>query len=115
MALAVAGLAFASRYLLITNHVVLFTTALSPYLMPCTPLSVVLPALGRHWMPAAVAVALTMATLAAQLPGHRASGAARFTSVGLRIVSADLFVGQADPSHLVRSARERADVLAYRN
>lgn len=41
VAFAVAGLALASRYLPITNHVVLLTAALSPYLMLCGPVSVV--------------------------------------------------------------------------
>jgi endonuclease/exonuclease/phosphatase (EEP) superfamily protein YafD len=113
VAFAVAGLALASRYLPITNHVVLLTAALSPYLMLCGPLSVVLLTLARRWILAIVAVGLTMATLAIQLPLYRGSDAARTAGVGLRVISANLREGQADPSYLVRSAREQADVLAF--
>jgi endonuclease/exonuclease/phosphatase (EEP) superfamily protein YafD len=113
LAFTVAGLALASRYLQITNHVVLLTAALSPYLMLCGPLSVVLLTLARRWILAIVAVGLTMATLAIQLPLYRGSDAARTAGVGLRVISANLREGQADPSYLVRSAREQADVLAF--
>jgi endonuclease/exonuclease/phosphatase (EEP) superfamily protein YafD len=113
VAFAVAGLALASRYLPITNHVVLLTAAFSPYLMVCAPLSVVLLALARHWILAIIAMGFTIATLAVQLPLYRGSDAARTAAVGLRVISANLREGQADPSYLVRSAREQADVLAF--
>ena len=113
VAFALAGLALASRYLPITNQVVLLTAALSPYLMLCGPLSVVLLALARRWILAIVAVGLTVATLSVQLPLYRGSDAARTAGVGLRVISANLREGQADPGYLVRSAREQADVLAF--
>ena len=115
VAFAVAGLALASRYLPITNHVVLLTAALSPYLMLCGPLSVVLLTLARRWILVIVivAVGLTITTLAVQLPLYRGSDAARTAGVGLRVISANLREGQADPDYLVRSAREQADVLAF--
>jgi endonuclease/exonuclease/phosphatase (EEP) superfamily protein YafD len=112
VAFGVAGSAFASRYLPITNHVVLVVAALSPYLMLCGPLSVVLLTLSRHWVLAVVAAGLTIATLAVQLPLYRGSGAARSAAVGLRVMSVNLFEGRADPSDLMRSAGEQADVLA---
>jgi endonuclease/exonuclease/phosphatase (EEP) superfamily protein YafD len=96
----------------ITNHVVLVTAALSPYLMLCGPLSVVLLTLARRWILALVAAGLTVATLAVQLPLYRGSDTTRTAGVGLRVVSANLLEGQADPGPLVRSAREQADVLA---
>ncbi len=113
VALAVAGLALASRYLPITNQVVLLTAAFSPYLMLCAALSMVLLTLARRWILAIVAVGLTIATLSVQLPLYRGSDAARTPGVGLRVISANLRDGQADPDHLVRSAREQADVLAF--
>jgi endonuclease/exonuclease/phosphatase (EEP) superfamily protein YafD len=113
VALAVATLALASRYLPITNQVVLLTATLSPYLMLCAAVSVVLLTLVRRWILAIVAVGLTMATLAVQLPLYRGSDAARTEGVGLRVISANLREGHADPSYLVRSAREQADILAF--
>ena len=113
MAFAVASLALASRYLPITNHVVLLTAALSPYLMLCGPLALVLLTLARRWILAIVAAGLTIATLAVQLPLYRGSDAAPTARVGLRVISANLREGHADPGYLVRSAREQADVLAF--
>ena len=113
VALVVAGCAFASRYLSITNHATFITAALSPYLMLCAPVSAALLLWGRHWILAIAAVGLTMAMLAVQLPLYRGSDAARTAGVGLRVISANLLEGQADPSHLVRSAREQADVIAF--
>jgi endonuclease/exonuclease/phosphatase (EEP) superfamily protein YafD len=112
VALVVAGCAFASRYLVISNHVTFITAALSPYLMLCAPVSAALLLWGRHWILAIAGVGLTIAMLVVQLPFYRGSDEARTAGVGLRVMSANLRVGQADPSHLVRSAREQADVLA---
>ncbi len=112
VALVVAGCAFASRYLSINNHATLITAALSPYLTVCAPVSAALLLWGRHWILAIAAVGLTMATMAVQLPFYRDSGAAQTAVVGLRVITANLLEGQADPSHLVRSAREQADVIA---
>lgn len=112
VALVVAGCAVASRYLSITSHAELIMVALSPYLMLCAPVSAALLLWGRHWILATAGVGLTIAMLAVQLPFYCASDAARTAGVGLRVMSANLFVGQADPDHLVRSAREQADVIA---
>lgn len=113
VAFTVASLALVSRYLPITNHVVLLTAAFSPYLMLCGLMSVALLTLARRWILATIAVGLTIATLAVQLPLYRGSDAARTAGVGLRVISANLLEGRADPDDLVRSAREQADILAF--
>jgi endonuclease/exonuclease/phosphatase (EEP) superfamily protein YafD len=113
VAFVIAGCALASRYLPITNHVVLLTAAFSPYLMRCGPVSVVLLILARRWILAIVAVGSTVATLAVQLLLYLGSDADRTEGVGLRVISVNLREGQADPDYLVRSAREQADVLGF--
>jgi endonuclease/exonuclease/phosphatase (EEP) superfamily protein YafD len=117
VALVVAGCAFASRYLSITNHVTFITAALSPYLMLCAPVSAALLLWGRHWILAVAATGLTVAAFAVQLPlylhstgGHSTGG--RMANVEVRLLSANLYEGMADPDPLVRSAREQADVVA---
>jgi hypothetical protein len=70
----------------ITNHVVLLTAALSPYLMLCGPVSVVLPTLAKRWILAIVAAGITMAMLAVQLPLYCGSDAARTAGVGRRVI-----------------------------
>jgi endonuclease/exonuclease/phosphatase (EEP) superfamily protein YafD len=112
-ALIVAACAFASRYLPITNHATLIAAALSPYLMLCAPVSAALLLWGRQWIFAIAAVGMTVAMLAVQLPLYRGSDVTRSAGVGVRVLSANLREGQADPSHLVRSARERADIVAF--
>jgi hypothetical protein len=64
VALAIACWAMASRYLPVTNHVVMLTAALSPCMMLCGPVAVVLLVLAGRWILAMVALALTVASLA---------------------------------------------------
>jgi endonuclease/exonuclease/phosphatase (EEP) superfamily protein YafD len=112
VALVVAGCAFTSRYLSITNHVTFITAALSPYLMLCAPVSAALFLWGRHWILAVAAAGLTVAAFAAQLPLYLHSTGGRMANVEVRLMSANLYEGMADPDPLVRSAREQADVVA---
>ena len=113
VALVVAGCAFASRYLSITNHVVFIMAALSPYLMLCAPVSAAVLVWGRHWILAFAAIGLTVAAFAVQSPLYLHSTAGRMASVEVRLMSANLYEGMADPDPLVRSAREQADVVAF--
>jgi endonuclease/exonuclease/phosphatase (EEP) superfamily protein YafD len=113
LAFAIASLALASRYLSITHDVVLVTAAFSPYLMLGGPVSVILLALARRWILAIAAVGFTVASLSVQLPLYRGSDAVPTAAVGLRVISANLREGQADPGYLVRSAREQADIIAF--
>ena len=113
MAFAIACWALASRYLPITNHVVLLTAALSPYLMLCAAVSTILLALARHWILTIVAFGLTATTLAVQAPLYRGSHSDLTGGVELRVLSANLREGKADPGLLVSLAREQADVLSF--
>jgi hypothetical protein len=113
VALVVAGCAFASRYLSITNHATFITAALSPYLMLCAPLSAALLIWGRHWILAIAAVGLTVAAFAVQLPLYLDSDARRTAGVEVRLMSANIYEGMADPDHLVRSAQAQADVIEF--
>lgn len=113
MASAIACGALTSRYLPITNHVVLVTAALSPYLMPCAAVSAISLALARRWILAIVASGLTATTLAAEAPLYRGSDRDRTGGAELRVLSANLREGKADPGRLVSLAREHADVLSF--
>jgi endonuclease/exonuclease/phosphatase (EEP) superfamily protein YafD len=113
VALAVAGWAFASRYLSITNHATFITAALSPYLMLCAPVSAALLIWGRCWILAVAAVGLTVAAFAVQLPLYLDVDARRTAGVEVRLMSANIYEGMADPDRLVRSAQAQADVIAF--
>jgi endonuclease/exonuclease/phosphatase (EEP) superfamily protein YafD len=113
VALAVACWAFASRYLPVTNHVVMFTAALAPYLMLFGLVAVVLLVLARSWILAMVALVATVATLAVEVPLYLRSDARHVEGVAVRVITANLRNGLADPGHLVKAAEAQADVLAF--
>jgi endonuclease/exonuclease/phosphatase (EEP) superfamily protein YafD len=113
VALAIACWALASRYLPVNNDVVMFSAALSPYLMLCGPVAVVLLVLAGRWIFAIVALAVTVAALAVTVPLYLRSDVAHTEGVAVRVITANLRVGRADPGQLVRSAEAQADVLAF--
>jgi endonuclease/exonuclease/phosphatase (EEP) superfamily protein YafD len=112
-AVAVAACGLISRYLPITNHAVLGAAALSPYLMAGALLAVALFGAARQWLLVGVAAGLVAAMIAVQAPLFIASNDTQAQGVKLRIISANLKEGEADPKYLVASARERADVLSF--
>jgi endonuclease/exonuclease/phosphatase (EEP) superfamily protein YafD len=111
-ALAIAGGVFASRYVSISNHATLITVALSPCVILCAPVSAALLIRGRRWVLAVAALGLTVAAVAVQLPLYFGSDASRTAGVEVRVISANIYEGMADPDHLVRSAQAQADVIA---
>jgi endonuclease/exonuclease/phosphatase (EEP) superfamily protein YafD len=113
VALVIAGCAFALRYLSITNHATVITAALSPYLMLCAPVSAALLIWGRRWVLAITALGLTIAAIAVQLPLFLGSNASRTAGVDVRVISANIYEGTADPQSLVEAAQARADVIAF--
>lgn len=90
----------------------LLTAALSPYLTLFGVASIGLLAVARRSIPATIAIGLTATLLAVQLPLYLGSDATQAPGVGLKIISANLREGQADPGYLVSLARKQADVLA---
>jgi endonuclease/exonuclease/phosphatase (EEP) superfamily protein YafD len=110
IALAVAAMALAVRYVPITNRVVLGVAALAPYLMLGAPVSLIVLALQRDWILAAAAAAVTLATVAVQLPWYVRSDAP--SGVTVRVMSANLRYGRADAEAVVSMAGKHADILA---
>ena len=86
------------------------TSALAPYLMLGAPLAVLMFGLLRRWLLLLLAVGLTMAVVAVQLPLYVSERAP--DGVTVRFVSANLRYGEADPAAVLRLARDHADVLA---
>ena len=110
VALVVSAVALTARYIPSANHPVLITATLAPYLMLGAPLAVILFAVLRNWPVVALSGALAIATAAVQLPWHVATRAEGKSTV--RVVSANLCYGRADPVAVVRLAVEHADILA---
>ena len=110
VALAVAVVALIARYVQGMTLPVVATAALAPYLMLGAPLAMIPLAVSGSWIAVAVAGAVTVATVAVQLPWYT-RGRAEPAAV-VRVVSANLRYGRADPQAIVRIASDHADILA---
>jgi endonuclease/exonuclease/phosphatase (EEP) superfamily protein YafD len=110
LALVIAGVGLAARYLPITSHPVLYAAVASPYLLLAAPLGALLFAVARRWLGACVAAVVTVAAVAVQAPlfvGDTVSS----DGVHVRVMTANLFLGQADATAVVATATAKADVL----
>jgi endonuclease/exonuclease/phosphatase (EEP) superfamily protein YafD len=83
----------------------------SSYLLLAAPVGALLLALARHWLLAGMAVVLTAATALTQAPLFIGEGAVTH-GVGIRVMTANLYLGQADARAVVQTASANADVLA---
>ncbi|WP_395308247.1 endonuclease/exonuclease/phosphatase family protein [Mycobacterium sp. AMU20-3851] len=103
--------ALTARQLAAVNRWVVATAALSPYLMPAAPVAALVFALSRHWVPAAAAVALTVTAVAAHLPWY-IGGRQAEPGATVRFVTANLYLGRAQPAAVATMALESADIVA---
>ncbi|MGV0850648.1 endonuclease/exonuclease/phosphatase family protein [Mycolicibacterium phlei] len=106
------GLAAAvARFLPISNEVVLVLAAASPYLTVAALVSMAAFAVARHWVPTIVAALLCLVMLAVVIPRYLGPDEPPQPSVTLRVVTANLGMGRADPRAVVTLADAAADVL----
>jgi endonuclease/exonuclease/phosphatase (EEP) superfamily protein YafD len=106
-----AVLALVVRYLPVTNHALVIAAAGAPYLMFGAPLAALLLVGARRWILAVIAVCLTAAAVAVQLPLYVGDGTPPPAAATVRVLTANLGMGQADPSALAALAEKSADVL----
>jgi endonuclease/exonuclease/phosphatase (EEP) superfamily protein YafD len=109
MAVAVAGLV--ARFLPIDRQAVLILAAGSPYLMAAGPAGMLLLALGRRWVMTILAAVLCVVMLGIQLPRYVGPEASAVPGATVRVLTANLGLGRADPVGVVALARESADLL----
>ncbi|WP_236950300.1 endonuclease/exonuclease/phosphatase family protein [Mycobacterium sp. MS1601] len=108
--LGVACWGLAARYVPATNHLVLLSAVLAPYLLMFAPLAALLLAIfGRRMF--VVALVVTLVAVAVMVPLYRSSKPGQAEHV-VRVMSANVYGGYADPADLVKSAAAQADVLA---
>jgi len=112
LALAVGAVGLVARYLPITNEVVLILAALSPYLSAAALLAMILFAVVRRWALTIVAAVLCAVMLIVLLPRYLGPEKTTVPVVSVRVLTANLSLGQADPNAVVALARNAADVLA---
>ncbi|MFI5506740.1 endonuclease/exonuclease/phosphatase family protein [Mycobacterium sp. NPDC051804] len=111
LAFVVGAVGLASRYLPITNEAVLVVAAASPYLTAAGVVALILFALARRWVLSIAAALLCVATIGVQLPRFIGPERMDVPSVAVRVVTANLGMGQADSSAVADLARSSADVL----
>ncbi len=111
LALVVAAAGLVARYLPITNDVVLIAAAVSPYLFLAGLAAMILFAVVRRWVLTIVAAVLCVVMLMVLMPRFLGPEKSAVPSVSVRVLTANLSLGQADPKAVVALARDRADVL----
>ncbi|WNG88241.1 endonuclease/exonuclease/phosphatase family protein [Mycobacterium sp. ITM-2016-00317] len=111
-ALAVAVVGLGARYVPISGHPTLLVAAAAPYLALAAPVAMLLLAVGRRWLLTLVAVTVTVALMWMYVPRYLSSAAADVPAVYVRVLSANLFLGQANPEAFVALADDVADVVA---
>ncbi len=111
VALAVAAVGLLARYLSISNEFVLIVAALSPYLSAAGLAAMILFAVVRRWVLTIVAAVLCAVMLIVLMPRFLGPENSRVPSVSVRVLTANLSLGEADPTAVVALARDAADVL----
>jgi endonuclease/exonuclease/phosphatase (EEP) superfamily protein YafD len=111
LAVGVAVVGLVVRYVPIRNDGLLVVAAASPYLMAAGPGGMILLGLGRQWVPTALAVCLCVVIVGIQLPRYVGQETSGLPTAAVRVMSANLLYGQADPPAVVALARDSADVL----
>lgn len=111
LALALAAVGLLARYLSISNEVLLVAAAASPYLSAVGLAAMILFAVARRWVLTIVAAVLCAVMLIALLPRFLGPEKSSMPSVSVRVLTANLALGEADPKAVVALARDTADVL----
>lgn len=107
--IALGGLA--ARYMPVTNHTILVGAALSPYLIAFALLSAFLLLITRQWWTASAALMLAAIAVVVELPLFVGSNRIPADSAPIRVLTANLYEGAAEPRALAAIASGRADVL----
>ncbi len=111
LALAVGAAGLVARYLPVTNEVVLVVAAAAPYLTVASLIALFMFVVSRRWVLTIVAALLCVVMIAVQLPRFIGPEKVGVPSVAVRVVTANLGVGKADPRAVTELASTTADVL----
>lgn len=112
LAVGVAGIGGVARYLDVSNHALLIAAALAPYLMLAAPVALLAFLLTRQWILAGGTAILTVALLSTQASLFLRNAQPGIDGATLRVLTANIYLGEADPHQLTELATERADIVA---
>lgn len=111
LAFAVGAAGLVSRYLPVDNEVILVIVAASPYLTVAGGIAMILFVLARRWVLTILAAVLCVVMVGVQLPRFIGPEKAGVPSAAVRVVTANLGFGRADPGVVTELALSSADVL----
>ena len=110
-ALLIAAAALLARYLPVSHEIVLLLAAASPYLTAAAIAAMALFAVARRWALTILAAAVSLTMLAVLAPRYLGPERPQVPTVAVRVLTANLGLGQADPRGVVALADATADVL----
>lgn len=111
-AFLVAATGLAARYSPVINHAVLVVAALSPYLIVAgASVATALALLNHRWWAVVASIALLVAAISLQAPRFIDSGRGDGHDVSIRVMTANLLMGEADPDAIASLAKSSADLL----
>jgi endonuclease/exonuclease/phosphatase (EEP) superfamily protein YafD len=111
LAFVVAAIGLVSRYLPVSNEAVLVVAVASPYLTATGVAAMVAFAVARRWVLTIVAALLCAVMLSVLLPRFIGPEKPTVPTTALRVLSANLGMGRADPRAVVALASQSADVV----
>jgi endonuclease/exonuclease/phosphatase (EEP) superfamily protein YafD len=111
IALAAATVGILAHFVWVGNHITLFAAALAPYLMLGAPVSLAICVALRRRILGVAAVVFTCVALFTQFPLYTREGEQRAPAT-IRVLTANLYLGQADAKSVVATATAEADVVA---
>lgn len=112
-ALAVACSALLIRVVPINDSIMLTLVAASPYwMLGAVIVAVALFIAGRKWLLACVTVLVAVVGIAVQIPLSIGNASAPPSHIDVRVLTANLRNGKADPEFFVKMAGENADLVA---
>jgi endonuclease/exonuclease/phosphatase (EEP) superfamily protein YafD len=111
LALVVAAAGLVARYLPVSNEAVLILAAVSPYLTVAALAAMILFAVVRRWVSTIVAALLCAVMVLVMMPRYLGPEKSAVPSVSVRVLTANLGLGEGDPKAVVALARDSADVL----
>jgi len=109
-AFMIAAVAVSARFVPVVNHAVLELSALSPYLISAMGL-LVLPVLFTPWKWASVPTFVLVVVMVAFRFTLGPGSGSHPHDVPVRVLTANVFEGAADPDALIAAARNHADIL----
>lgn len=112
LSLVVAVGALGARHLPITGHATMIIAVTAPFLSLTAPVATVLLAVTRRWILTLVAVVVTVATMWVYAPRYLGPPEVDTPAVDVRVLTANLEMGQADSEAVVAMADSSADVVA---